>query len=555
MQRMLFSTPIAALLLASQPIYAEDASALNQLETESNRRARNQVREATTPPAPQRIPVSVNQQDTQLPEAGGTCFPIHATSLQGQQKDLPSPGFVQRLEGQCADANAIAKLLDDLNRFYQDKGFITTRVSVPQQNIKSGKLILRVTPGKVGKLGYTSGKSVDSRLTTAFPLAIGDHVELRKLEQGLDNFNRPPSQSGKFQLVPGNIEGESDILVSTTQDKRWRVTTSVDNSGYKTTGVAKPSIDFALDNLLGSNDTLNVGYNTNADREGDTKLSHSANIQYSVPYKDWSFSIGQSRHEFDRIIAGVNQSYRVNGNSTQATFGAEKLLTRSQAARHYAYANLAIKESHNYIEGFEIESQRRNLSVLNAGWRGDKTLGQNKLEWKLGGKLGLNAFGAMQDIPGPAISKFTAAEAKATLKAPIRQGKLTYTGTLAAQTSNDELPGSEQFGVGGRYDVRGFHEDTLFGNSGVYLRNEIETGSFGDGEAKAKFYVGLDAGKVSNPATMQWGKPRIVGAAIGSRITLGKHIEADVTYAQALKRPDEFTGSKNQVYFKATWNY
>jgi hemolysin activation/secretion protein len=193
--------------------------------------------------------------------------------------------------------------------------------------------------------------------------------------------------------------------------------------------------------------------------------------------------------------------------------------------------------------------------VLNAGWRGDKTLGQNKLEWKLGGKLGLNAFGAMQDIPGPAISKFTAAEAKATLKAPIRQGKLTYTSTLAAQTSNDELPGSEQFGVGGRYDVRGFHEDTLFGNSGVYLRNEIETGSFGDGEAKAKFYVGLDAGKVSNPATMQWGKPRIVGAAIGSRITLGKHIEADVTYAQALKRPDEFTGSKNQVYFKATWNY
>lgn len=356
-------------------------------------------------------------------------------------------------------------------------------------------------------------------------------------------------------LTPGKAEGESDILVNATQDKRWRVTASVDNSGYKTTGITKPSLDLALDNLLGSNDTLTLGYNTNADTERSTKLSHSGNFQYNIPYKDWSFSAGHSHHEFDRIIAGVNQNYRVNGDSRNSTLGAEKLLDRDQTTRHYAYANLAHKESRNYIESFEIETQRRDLAVLSTGWRGDKTFGQNKLEWKIGGKFGVDAFGAMQDIPGPAISKFTAAEAKATLKAPIRQGKLTYTGTLAAQTSNDELPGSEQFGVGGRYDVRGFHEDTLFGNSGVYLRNEIETGSFGDGEAKAKFYVGLDAGKVSNPATMQWGKPRIVGAAIGSRITLGKHIEADVTYAQALKRPDEFTGSKNQVYFKATWNY
>lgn len=457
--------------------------------------------------------------------------------------------------GQCADANAIATLVDDLNRFYQDQGFITTRVSVPKQNLKSGKLLLKVIPGKVGKLGYADGKPADSRLSSAFPLKRGDTIELRKLEQGLDNFNHAPSQSGKFQLLPGKGEGESDIMVNATQDKRWRVTASVDNSGYETTGINKPSLDVAVDNLLSSNDTLTLGYNTNADREGNTKLSQSANIQYAVPYKDWSFSLGHSQHEFDRIIAGVNQNYRVNGNSTNTTFGAEKLLGRNQTARHYAYANLAIKESHNYIEGFEIDTQRRNLSVLSAGFRGDKGFGQNKLEWKVGGKFGLGAFGAMPDIPGPAVSKFKLAEAKATLKAPINGGKLNFTSILAAQASSDELPGSEQFGAGGRYDVRGFHEDALYGNSGVYLRNEVETRAFSDGDVKAKFYVGLDAGKVENPATMQWGKPTVAGAAIGSRINLGKYLEADLTLARALQRPTEFTGDKNQFYFKATWNY
>lgn len=314
-------------------------------------------------------------------------------------------------------------------------------------------------------------------------------------------------------------------------------------------------MDIAIDNLLGSNDTLTVGYNTNAEREGGTKLSQSANVQYAIPYKDWSFSVGHSHHEFDRVIAGVNQNYRVNGNSLNTTVGVEKLLGRNQTARHYGYANLAIKESHNYIEGFEIDTQRRNLSVLSTGWRGDKNWGENKLEWKVGGKFGVGAFGAMADIPGPAVSKFKAAEAKATLKAPLNGGKLNFTSTLAAQTSNDELPGSEQFSAGGRYDVRGFHEDALYGNSGVYLRNELETRAFSDGEVKAKFYIGLDAGKVENPATMQWGKPAIAGAAIGSRINLGKHLEADLTLARALQRPTEFTGDKNQFYFKATWNY
>jgi hemolysin activation/secretion protein len=475
--------------------------------------------------------------------------------LQEQQQSLPQPGFTQRLTGQCADAHTIALLVDDLNRFYQEKGFITTRVSVPKQNIKTGNLLLKLTPGKVGKLGYADGKPADSRLDTAFPTITGDMLELRKLEQGLDNFNRPPSQSGKFQLVPGKQEGESDILVSANQDKRWRVTTSVDNSGYETTGVTKPSLDFAVDNLLGSNDTLSLGYNTNADREGGNKLSHSANLQYSLPYKDWTLSVGYSGHEFKRVIAGVNQDYRVDGTSTGTTLGLEKLLSRNQTTRHYAYANLAVKESHNYIEGFEILSQQRNLSVLSTGWRGDTKIGEGSLEWKAGGKFGLRDFGAMQEIPGPATPRFSAAELKATLKTPIKGGKLTYTGTLAAQSSHQELPGSEQFGVGGRYDVRGFHEDTLYGNSGVYLRNELETQAFSGGGAKAKFYLGLDAGKVQNPATMQWQKPFVAGAAIGSRINLGKHLEADITYAKALHRPEEFTAAKDQFYFKATWNY
>lgn len=534
---------------------AFDNQTLQEMEQESNRQARDSARPTTNINITDRPKLSNSPQVTALPSPGGTCFHIHRTSLSGTAKGLPTPPFFQRLIGQCADSHAIAKLLDDMNLFYQNQGFITKRVSIPRQTLLGGILRLTITPGTVGTIRYADNTTADSRLRAAFPMKQGDLLVLRQLEQGLDNFNQAPSQSGKFQLVPGKVVGSSDIVVIATQDKRWRIAGSLDNSGYQTTGRVKPSIDLAFDSLLGSNDTLTLGYNTNSDQDNGRRLSHSANIQYSIPYQNWSFSIGRSKHEFKRAINGVNQDYQVNGDSTNTTLGMERLLKRNQTTRHYTYANLAIKESHNYIEDVEIETQKRHLAVFSSGWRGDKNLGGTKFDWRLGGKWGLSAFGAMDDVPGPAVSQFSALEAKANLKKPVHNNKLIYNSTLAAQISQQELPGSEQFGVGGRYDVRGFHEDSLFGNSGIYWRNELETPEKIHGSVKVKHYIGLDIGKVKNPATVSWTNPTIAGTAIGSRVVIGKHFNTELTYTRAINRPPEFTDNRNQLYLKATWNY
>lgn len=195
---------LLTLLLIGNVSHAEDSAALRQLEAESNRQARDQANKASPPPTPSKQATETSPTQTQLPPAGGACFNLQAVVLQGEQVGLPKPSFIQRLVGQCADTHAIASLIDDLNRFYQEQGFITTRVSVPKQNLKSGTLKLTVTAGKVGSLAYADGKPADSRLFAAFPTETGDLLELRKLEQGLDNFNRAPPNPPSSNCYPVN---------------------------------------------------------------------------------------------------------------------------------------------------------------------------------------------------------------------------------------------------------------------------------------------------------------------------------------------------------------
>jgi hemolysin activation/secretion protein len=314
-------------------------------------------------------------------------------------------------------------------------------------------------------------------------------------------------------------------------------------------------VDASYDNLLGLNDTLTLGYNVNTD-DHPMRTSQSSSVKISIPYQKGSWTIGHSHQDFARTIQGINQNYNVAGNSRVTSLGVERLLHRDQQARAYVYGKLERKRSRNYIEDYEIETQRRNLTVLSAGVRGDKKYpDKSKWEWQVGGKFGIGAFNAMKDIPGPAVSRFELITLNTTYTKPIQDGRYTYIGTFSAQGSKRELPGSEQFGAGGRYDVRGFHEDSLYGNTGAFLRNTFEAKPLKEDDVELTPYIGWDIGWVDEPATTTWSKPLITGAAIGSRLKWGKNLEAEATYTHALKRPSEFTATRDQIYLNATLKF
>jgi len=180
------------------------------------------------------------------PQAGA-CRVIQTIRLEGHPDAMGAQpqDVLSAYLGQCLITEEINALLGDLNRWYQRKGWTTTRVYAAEQDINGGELVLRVVAGRIEGYRYID-KAGDDRLTYAFPQEQEGYLNLRDLEQGLENLNRVPSQEAKFQLYPGNEPGTSVVVVEMTEKPRTRWTEMVDNSGTASMGHWRSNTEFAI---------------------------------------------------------------------------------------------------------------------------------------------------------------------------------------------------------------------------------------------------------------------------------------------------------------------
>lgn len=123
------------------------------------------------------------------------CFDIRSISLKGatlisvqQQATL-----VQPFQDKCLGANQLNALLKAITQFYIDRGYVTSRAYLPQQDMADGELEVLVVEGRLEELDQSAVAS-DRELAMAFPGQTGEAVNLRELEQLVDQLNRLPSR-------------------------------------------------------------------------------------------------------------------------------------------------------------------------------------------------------------------------------------------------------------------------------------------------------------------------------------------------------------------------
>lgn len=108
---------------------------------------------------------------------------------------------------------------------------------------------------------------------------------------------------------------------------------------------------------------------------------------------------------------------------------------------------------------------------------------------------------------------------------------------MAERQNND--PNLAQLYVGSRYNVRGFQDNSLFGSTGAWWRNDVESRSLNWGAVTATPYIGFDAGHVKPNASQSVSQHHLVGYALGLRVEQGK-FKTDIAFTRAVSRPEEF---------------
>lgn len=162
----------------------------------------------------------------------------------------------------CIGSEGINVLLRRIQNRLIDLGYVTTRVVVEPQDLRSGMLVLTVIPGKVGRIQLQDQSAIPfatrGTLWFAMPMAQGDILNIRNIEQGLENLKRVQSADANMELVPTDAVGETDVVIAYKQSLPFHLTLGLDDSGSKATGRLQGSATFSWDNVLTLNDMFSA---------------------------------------------------------------------------------------------------------------------------------------------------------------------------------------------------------------------------------------------------------------------------------------------------------
>ncbi|MGV1766892.1 ShlB/FhaC/HecB family hemolysin secretion/activation protein [Rhizobium rhizogenes] len=496
------------------------------------------------------------QTEAQQPAASGgqkagPCFAITHVEVEGVKQfsataiDTVTAPYANR----CVGVGEINSLLRDLTHLYLNKGFVTSRVYVPAQDIAGTKVLrLVAVEGTLSDI-YINGKPApgSGMLATAFPGMKGHITNLRDIEQGLDQINRLSSNNAKTAMLPGKTDGTSILNIENKPDHPWHLSFGNSNLGQEQTGYSKSSASVGYDNLFGINDQWNFSYEHSGPdypwRDDGVGKSNSYSGNVSVPYGYWTLSLNGSWYGYDSSVPGNFGTLQTSGDSKQVGIGADRVIFRDKDSITTLNTGLTYKETNNFLLGSKIEVGSRKYTAGDLGISHSRRMLGGLWVFDLSYSQGLNLFDAV--APGdagagdadPRFSKFSGT-ITVTRPFEVSEQRFELNSIVTGQYSPDNLFGAEQISLGGYSSVRGTRETMLYGNNGFFVRNDLvwRTQPFADNAELAKIlgefrpYVGLDYGRIARQARYRIDGGDMLGWTAGAKLA-GGHVNFDIGYS------------------------
>jgi hemolysin activation/secretion protein len=460
--------------------------------------------------------------------------------------------------GQCIGKTGIETLTKALQQAIISRGYVTTRVLLPEQDLSKGKLAFALVPGVVHQLRFAD-PATRGTWKSAFPTRDGDLLNLRDLEQGLEQMKRVASQDVDMKIEPSDTPGASDVVISVKRAKPWSIIASVGNSGTDATGKWQGNVGLGIDNPLGLNDALALGANQDLSIGNKSLSSHGFNGSYSVPWGYWTATLSGNTNTYYQQIAGVNQTFVSSGNSQTAALRLARVLSRSQSGVFGVELQLSKRFGESFIDDTDIPQQRRNNTFIEAGLTDRHYFGTAQFDGTLAYRQGIGGLGATPDpYPAGPTYRFHMAVLDANLSVPFALVTQTfrYVTTLHAQFTNDTLFYLDDLTIGSRYTVRGFDGETMLAaEKGFYWRNELQWPLFQSGQT---LYVGIDYGRVFGPNTAFLAGTQLAGAVIGIRGGVPSRLlrlSYDLFVATPIYKPSGFPTARATVGVQFTTQF
>ncbi|NIL18480.1 ShlB/FhaC/HecB family hemolysin secretion/activation protein [Pseudomonas sp. AN3A02] len=506
---------------------------LQQLQLEQRQR---QLQRGSFAPSPATPALPANTAQDQR------CWPLRGTRVAGvtlfNKAELNTR--IEPYVAPCMGVAQINRLLAEITRLYVEAGYIASRPYLTSTPAAGQPLAIHVEEGYVEAIELAD-QSLPVSLRGAFPGMLGEPLNLRDLEQGLDQLNRLRSVDLTADIAPGSAAGASRIILrSRSAASRWSLGLGVDNLGSAGTGRDRNAINLSLDSPLQLNDALNLSFSDTLNH--GPRYSRSNSLFYSIPYGYWTYSLFASHAEYRSPFKLSRTTLYNSGRTDQVSLRTDRVLWRDQSHQLSANLQLAYKDVDSYLQKVRLGIQSPTLTVAEAGVN---LFWLNSAVWNLDVNYaqGLTWFGADRDadqvvknLPQAQFHKYRVNLTQ------WRNGQLIgqpwqWQSQLSVQYSPDALPAIEQLLVTDDSAVRGYRDNSASGAIGAVWRNTLRLPLNNDLPFKITPRLGLDNGWVKREYGAR--SQRLSGASAGLNLSW-KNVQLDLDYQRNLNTPAGF---------------
>ena len=463
-----------------------------------------------TAPAIDRLEQNLPAASTIIPDASpsndipegldGVTITLKSVQIQGMtafdsddMRDIYGPSL-----GKTIPLATVWEFAGAITERYRNQEYFLSRAFVPMQEIKNGKVTIRVVEGYIGHV------SLDHQLTNNYllrrqiaRLTAQKPIKASQLESFMLQLNDLPGASffGALKPLKSAPEGAVELGLKHT-DNHGRGSVYIDNAGSRYLGPYQAGISYEGSIIPLHKTAINV-----AGSLGNDEL-RSASINHQIPlYPQWKMEFyssvvdaepGSSLSNFElrsgytelglglqyqpirQYLENLTFGLRFDGKNTNGDIFKNTALTRDRIRALRSSVQYDVSdglEGYNYIQ-FGLD---RGVDIMGASQAGDANLSRS--EAKPDFTVGTFSYTRFQALP--------------------RQWMLTAQGH--GQYASKPLYSAEEFGYGGQSFGRAYDPSEIVGDHGLAGMLELRYQGF-DAWNDLKFapYGFYDIGKVWN---------------------------------------------------------
>ena len=448
-----------------------------------------------TPTPSDQLPAQETITVTEFQFTGNTVFSSEKLTQQVLNRFIKN-----NIENNSSNTFSLQELLQiasEVASFYAEKGYSTSGaiISIPEatRNQQKGIVNIKVIEGKLEEINVTGSRRLNrSYVKSRLGVFSDKALNVNRLQEKLQLLSlNPLIKQVSAQLSAGSRQGLSVLNVEFKEAKSFNTTLSIDNGRSPSVGSFQRQIFAREGNVTGNGDALSLGYS-------NTDGSNSLDASYTLPLNAQDGTLRFSFNTTDSNVIeppfdDINEDGEGSDIESQSSFYEISLRQPViRSIKNRTFRELAVgvsgslrdSETSLFDEPFQLSpgaDADGDTRVFALRFFQDWTQQNAKevIAFRSQFSVGIDALNSTVNERIPETGEFVPDSRFFAWEGQAQWVRVLAPDTLLlvrgnAQLSDQGLLSSEQFTVGGLGSVRGYRQNQLLADNGVFASAEVQ---------------------------------------------------------------------------------